>query len=117
MNVIYKDSIEEYPFSGLFYTLTLSVGKPSAQTQTKTTILSTVCDIQENGIKSSVATKAGYAVYFPLSGSVGAYTGLIENGLFFECSSYYGKAINGKIIGVYGSELGGAVAYIVDIDT
>lgn len=117
MTIVYTDSIEEYPFNGLFYTLTLSVGKPSTQTQTKTTVLSTVCDIQENGMKSTVATKAGYAVYFPLSGSAGAYTGLVDNGLFFECSSYYGKQINGKVIGVYGSELGGAVAYFVDIDT
>jgi len=117
MTIVHKDTIEEYPFTGLFYTLTITGSKPSEQTQTKTTVLSTVCDIQENGIKSSVETKAGYAAYFPLIGSVGAYTGLIENGLFFECSSYYGKAINGKVIGVYGSELGGAVAYLVDIDT
>lgn len=111
MNIRLKN-IKEYPFRGEFYHIGIDEDKPPLeQVEEKITILSTACDIQESSHTDGELLTADYTVYFPLSGDLTE----IKNGVSFE-GDMYGSKVNGKVVGVFPSQLGGVKVYVQDLD-
>lgn len=105
-------SIKEYPFRGEFFYKFIDEDKPPLeQVEEKITILSTACDIQEASHTDGELLTADYTVYFPLSGDLTE----IKNGVLFE-GDMYGAKVNGKVVGVFPSQLGGVKVYVQDLD-
>lgn len=112
MNIRLKN-IKEYPFRGEFYRIGIDEDKPplEEQVEEKITILSTACDIQESSHTDGELLTADYTVYFPFSGDLTE----IKNGVSFE-GDMYGSKVNGKVVGVFPSQLGGVKVYVQDLD-
>ena len=103
-----------FPFVGEFYEVSTNNDQlpPSQQVQTRTSVLTIECDIQENGTRSSAnLTKAGYAVFFPMDVFADSIEMKVKNGMWFEGTMYNINVI-GQVIAVYPSTLDCATAYI-----
>jgi hypothetical protein len=74
-------------------------------------ILETECDIQEASHTDGELLTADYTVYFPMREDLGE----IKNGVLFE-GDMYGAKVNGKVVGVFPSQLGGVKVYVQDLD-
>lgn len=109
-----RNEIEEYPFSGRFITTIIDTSKPlDEQVEEEVVVLETDCDIQESTKSLSGGITATYAVYFPFDKKSGI--GGIKNGMRFE-GDLYGLRVNGEVKGIFPTQMGGCVAYIVDKD-
>lgn len=108
------DILNEYPFNGVFYTVAVDENKPlDQQVAEKIIILETPCDIMESSHSwSKDFIFAKYAVYFPFNKDVELE---IKLGDLFE-SNMYGLKVDGKVVGVFPSQLGGVTVYIQDMD-
>lgn len=105
-------SIEEYPFKGTFFNIGIDMDKPPLdRVEEKIVILETKCDIQEASHTDGELLTADYTVYFPLGDSLDG----IKNGILFE-GDMYGAKVNGKVVGVFPSQLGGVKVYVQDLD-
>jgi hypothetical protein len=105
-------SIDEYPFRGTFYKEGVDENKsPLEQVDEKTVVLETKCDIQEASHTDGELLTADYTVYFPLGDGLDG----IKNGILFE-GDMYGAKVNGKVVGVFPSQLGGVKVYVQDLD-
>lgn len=103
--------IDEYPYNGIFYRIGVDENKPPLeQVDEKIVLFETVCDIQESSHSDGTIIKADYAVYFPLDGELE-----LKNGYFFE-GNIRGMVVNGKVSGIFPSQLGGVKVYIEDLD-
>lgn len=111
---INNSNIQEYPFTGVFYTIGIDYDKPlDEQVEEEITILDTVCDIQEaNAGERSGFINATYSVYFPFDE---LETFNVEKGMSFR-GSIYGLNISGSVVGLFPTQLGGCTAYIKAID-
>lgn len=109
-----RNEIEEYPFDGAFYKYGIDESKPlDQQIEEPILVLSTKCDIQESQ-KSDASGNitASFNIYFPFDKEVGIP---ITRGMTFK-GSIYGLEVNGEVIGVFPTQLGGCVCYIKDKD-
>lgn len=111
---INRNTPQEYPFTGTFYTTAVDESLPLIeQVENRVDILTTECDITEASHSySSNFISAKYAVYLPfdIEDDIPIYTGLN-----FE-ANMYGVNVNGKVIGIFPSQLEGVTVYIEDID-
>jgi hypothetical protein len=111
---IEREYIQEYPFSGRFYTTGVDESKPlEEQVEEEIEILTTVCDIQENSHSNGRFLSSDYVVYIPFKKRNDDIK--IKLGYMFS-SNMYGLEINGKVTGVFPSQLGGIAIYIQDLD-
>lgn len=105
------DILQEYPFDGAFYTSEIDYSKPlDEQKEEEVLVLETKCDIQESGKSLGATITATYAVYFPFDMKTGIK---IKNGMEFR-GDIYGLRVNGIVGGIFPSQLGGCVVYVVD---
>lgn len=108
------EGIQEYPFNGLFYRTSIDDSKPLIeQVEEKLELLNTQCDIQQ--VSQSDGGNffgASFEIYIPFD----IKTNLtIQRGDLFE-GNMYGMAVNGEIVAIYASQLGGCTIYIKDRD-
>lgn len=113
---MYRDSFsQDFPFEGYFYTYTIDDSKPlDQQVEEKKLVLKTQCDIAEsshNVMNTFISAK--FVVYIPFNKDNDRIK--VKNGDLFE-SNMYGLAVNGKVVGVFPSRLGGITIYIQDTD-
>ena len=109
---IKRRDIVEYPFQGEFYTSEIDRTKPlEQQVEEAVVILQTVCDIQEaSHSRLGDFNKAAYAVYVPFDKTLEDPI-TVNRGMRFRASDY-GVPVDGKVMGVFPSQLGGFVAYV-----
>lgn len=114
MMTIDREMLEEYPFRGAFYEYRIDKTKPlKEQREEEILLLETECDIQEVGkSKSGGVINASFNVYFPFDKEKGIN---IKRGNTFK-GTMYGMEVNGKVIGVFPTQMGGCVVYLTDID-
>ncbi|MEE1082193.1 MAG: hypothetical protein UH850_00405 [Paludibacteraceae bacterium] len=112
---INRNILQDYPHYGYFYTVEVDESKPlDQQKEEKMIIFETVCDITESSHSwSRNFIWAKYAVYFPFNTDVDELN--ITLGNLFE-ADLYGMRVNGKVVGVFPSQLGGVTVYIQDTD-
>lgn len=112
--MIIDRTIEEYPHRGTFYRYACSEDTPLLEREdSEEKVLETSCDIQEASKNDSGnVIKASFNVYFPFDKESGIS---IERGMLFKGSAY-GLEVNGIVIGVFPTQLGGCVCYIKDMD-
>lgn len=109
-----RNEIEEYPFDGAFYTYGVDDSKPlEEQVEEEILILATKCDIQESQ-KSDASGNitASFNVYFPFEKETGI---AVTRGMTFK-GNIYGLEVNGEVIGVFPTQMGGCTCYIKDKD-
>ena len=109
-----KVSIVEYPFVGEIYRTFIDDSKPlEEQVEEKVVVLKTKCDIQEaSSYNRGNFINATYNIYMPFDTNK---TVNFKRGDLFEANAY-GMVVNGEIIGIYPSQLGGISLFIKDID-
>ena len=105
-----RNLIEEYPFSGVFYKTGIDRTKPlEQQVEEEIAVLETCCDIQEaSHSRLGDFAKAAYSVYVPFDKQTPI---AVNRGMRFR-GDFYGVLVDGKVVGVFPSQLGGFVAYI-----
>lgn len=115
MAYIDRNILEEYPYYAYFYRMEVDDSKPLLeQTEEKVVIYETPCDITESSHSwSRNSIWAKYAVYFPFDKSDAQID--IRLGDMFE-ADLYGMKANGKVVGVFPSQLGGVTVYVQDTD-
>lgn len=106
--------LEEYPFNGSFYTYGVDESKPlEEQHDEEILVLETECDIQEvTNSDSGGNITASFEVFFPFDKSEGI---AIKRGMIFK-GNMYGLDVNGEVVGVFPTQLGGCTCYIKDRD-
>lgn len=110
-----RDILQEFPHYGYFYTVGIDESLPlDQQKEEKIILLETECDITESSHSwSTNFIWAKYAVYFPFNPDVDTLN--ITLGVQFE-AKLYGLRVNGKVVGIFPSQLGGVTVYIQDTD-
>ena len=105
---------DTYPFHGMFYRSGIDTDKPLLeQEEEKIVVLDTRCDITEGGTsKNESFISASFSIYFPFDEDKEFS---VKRGDMFE-GNMFGMEVNGKVLGVFPSDLGGAVAYLDDKD-
>lgn len=115
MGYIDRNILEEYPYYAYFYRIEVDENKPLyEQTAEKVIIYETPCDITESShswARNFIWAK--YAVYFPFDKESAQMD--IRLGDMFE-ADLYGLNVNGKVVGVFPSQLGGVTVYVQDTD-
>lgn len=115
---INRNVLTEYPFHGTFYTVEDNypddgdmIGDDSASDITETVIMNVMCDIQETNKIFSNSGGAAYSdVYFKFDKSekVG-----IKVGDRFKSSDWY-RNIDGLVVGVNPTQMGGCLVHIME---
>lgn len=107
--------LHEYPFQCQFYRMTIDESLPlDQQKEEKVVVLETMCDITEaSHIVSQNFIAAKWSVYFPFDKKNEEV--VVRNGDMFT-ANMYGVEVNGKVVGVFPSQLGGVTVYIQDLD-
>ena len=110
-----RKQLKEFPFDAHFYRVGIDESLPlDQQREEKIVVLETKCDIQEASHSySSGFISASYSVYIPFDANIDKLD--IRLGDSFE-SDAYGLRVNGKVTGVFPSQLGGVTVYIQDSD-
>lgn len=113
--IIDRTPLEEYPFDGAFYEYGVDESKPlDEQVEEEILILETKCDIQSSSkTDAGGIIKAMFNVYFPFDTKADKLS--IKRGMIFKGSAY-GLDVNGRVISVFPSQLGGVECYIEDLD-
>lgn len=113
-----RNILDEYPFDGVFY-INKDVESPDGDligggdTVEEEIILETKCDVQETQKAFTAgAITASFNVYFPFDKGTGIN---VERGMMFR-ANVYGMDINGMVIGVFPTQMGGCLAYIKSPD-
>lgn len=111
MNYIDRDEVEEYPFDGTFYTTYINRDAPlNQQFEQEVVILETKCDITEaSHSRVGDFIKAVYSIFVPFKKGIEEIS--VQRGQMFRATQY-GVKIEGKVEGVFPSQLGGFVAYV-----
>ncbi|MBQ0073126.1 MAG: hypothetical protein KBT34_02905 [Prevotella sp.] len=136
--------LEEYPFDGVFYEYRTDTSEGLLNQKTEEVeVLRTKCDIQQTSqIGNAGFLASSYTIYFPLEsndsllgspsdeadGGIGEVPSdkelvddkafkpiAIKRGMYFR-GTIYGYEVNGKVIGVAPSMLGGCACQIKDLD-
>lgn len=105
----------DYPYYGQFYRIDIDRDLPlDEQTEQKIVVFETECDITESSHSwSRNFIWAKYAVYFPYNKDTDEIK--VKMGDLFE-STINGMTINGKVVGVFPSQLNGVTCYVQDTD-
>lgn len=110
-----RHQLELYPHYAYFYRVAVDESLPlDQQKEEKIVVFETVCDITESShswSRNFIWTK--YAIYFPFDKGVEDIA--ITMGDLFE-ADLYGMKVNGKVVGVFPSQLGGVTVYVQDTD-
>lgn len=112
--IIDRTVLEEYPFEGSFYTYGVDESKPlDEQVEEEILVLRTKCDIQEAQKTDNAGNIiTSFNIYFPFDPCAGID---ITRGMTFR-GSLYGLDVNGEVIGLFPTQLGGCVCFIRDRD-
>ena len=115
MAYIERNILTDYPYKGTFYKKEIDESMPlDKQIEEKVIIYETECDITESSHSwSRNFIWAKYAVYFPYDKEKDEIK--VAMGNLFE-AYINGMYINGKVVGVFPSQLGGITCYIQDTD-
>lgn len=107
-------NISEYPYRGRFYYTSVDMSLPMDQrVPEEVTVLDTECDMQEAGSNvTGGITNASFSIYFPFDAEG---TMPVRRGHMFR-GEMYGMVVDGEVIGVFPTQLGGCVAYLKDRD-
>lgn len=107
-----RNEIEEYPFTGVFYTSDIDRDRPlEEQVEEEVVVLETKCDIMEaSHSRVGDFIKAVYSIFVPFDKTLVDPIN-VNRGLMFRANDY-GLLIEGKVEGVFPSQLGGFVAYV-----
>jgi hypothetical protein len=110
-----RNILQEFPHYGCFYIKKIDDSKPlHQQKEEKVVLLETECDITESAHSwSKDFIWAKYTVYFPFYPGTDELN--ITPGIFFE-ADMYGLRVNGKVVGVFPSQMGGVTVYVQDLD-
>lgn len=110
-----RNLLQNFPYIGTFYRVDVDESLPLDQQQeTKIIIFKTECDITESSHSwSTNFIWAKYAIYFPFDTTNEEIK--VKLGDLFE-ADLYGMMVNGKVIGVFPSQLGGVTVYVQDTD-
>lgn len=112
--IVENDFLEEYPFEGAFYSYSEDENAPlEEQVEAETLVLPTKCDIQaaeKSDVNGNITQS--FNVYFPFDKSIGV---LVKRGMIFK-GSIYGMSVNGRVMNVSPSQLGGCSCSIKDLD-
>lgn len=105
----------DYPYKGTFYRIAIDESKPlDQQVEEKIVVFETECDVTESSHSwSNNFIWAKYAVYFPFNKDTDEIS--VKMGDLFE-ANIYGMIANGKVVGVFPSQLGGVTCYVQDTD-
>lgn len=110
-----RNILNEYPFVGEFYRIEIDENNPNLEerVEREVSILITPCDITEaSHARRSNFISASYAIYIPLDTEREKV--LIKRGNLFR-ADMYGLLVDGKVIGVFPSQMGGVTVYIEDL--
>lgn len=111
MYIDYND-ISEYPFTGEFYRTIIDDDASLLEqesSENEQIILNTKCDIQNvSQSRGSTLISASFVVFFPFNEEIS-----IKRGDMFR-GSMYNMDVNGKVVGVFPTQLKGCVVYIDD---
>lgn len=112
--IIDRSDLVEYPFTGEFYGSYVDESKPlDEQTEELKLVLRTVCDIHESQKSiSGGVVMASFDVYFPFDINDGV---VVKRGMTFKGDAY-GLTVNGRVISVFPSSLGGVQCRVEDLD-
>lgn len=115
MAYIERNILSDYPFLGVFYKNEIDESLPlDQQTEKEVVIFETECDITESSHSwSRNFIWAKYAVYFPFDKSIDDIK--VGLGNLFK-ANVHGLLVNGKVVGVFPSQLGGVTVYVQDTD-
>lgn len=107
-----RNEIQEYPFDGVFYTTAVDMTKPlDERVEEEVVVLETKCDITEaSHDRYGEFLRAAYSVFVPFDKTAEKPI-TVNRGVLFR-ADMYGLPIEGKIVGVFPSQLGGFVAYV-----
>lgn len=110
-----RNLLDKYPYKGKFYRIGVDDSKPlDEQIEEEIVILETPCDIIESSHSwSTNFIWAKYAVYFPFDKDNDEI--VVKQGDLFKAEQY-GLIVNGKVVGVFLSQLGGITVYVHDGD-
>lgn len=113
--LIDRDLLDEYPFDGSFYKYGVDESKPlDEQVEEEILVLETKCDIQASSKSDASGNITAYFnVFFPFDKDGESIT--LTRGMKFK-GDMYGLEVNGEIISVEPSQMGGCVCYIKDLD-
>lgn len=112
---IEHDRLQNYPYFGQFYRIGIDDSLPlDEQIEERIIVFETECDITESSHSwSRNFIWAKYAVYFPFDKSEDEID--VRLGDLFE-ANIHGLVVNGKVVGVFPSQLGGVTVYVQDTD-
>lgn len=112
---IEHDRLQNYPYFGQFYRIGIDDSLPlDEQIEERIIVFETECDIIESSHSwSRNFIWAKYAVYFPFDKSEDEIE--VRLGDLFE-ANIHGLVVNGKVVGVFPSQLGGVTVYVQDTD-
>ena len=110
-----RELLQDYPYEAEFYRIVVDESRPlDQQVEEKVVVFETICDITEASHSwSRNFIWAKYAIYFPYEPEEDEI--LVRMGDLFE-SEINGLRINGKVVGVFPSQMGGITAYVQDTD-
>lgn len=110
-----RELLQDYPYEAQFYRIEIDDSLPlDQQVEEKVVVFETVCDIIEASHSwSRNFIWAKYAVYFPFEPEEDEI--LVRMGDLFE-SEINGLKVNGKVVGVFPSQMGGITLYVQDTD-
>lgn len=115
MAYIEHNKLQDYPYFGQFFRIEIDESKPlDEQIEERVVIFETDCDITESSHSwSRNFIWAKYAVYFPFDKDTEEIE--VKLGDLFE-ADMHGLIVNGKVVGVFPSQLGGVTVYVQDTD-
>lgn len=110
-----RNILQDFPHYGYFFVREIDESLPlDQQKEVKTIIFETPCDITESSHSwSTNFIWAKYAVFFPFDSEEDELS--ISLGMEFE-ADLYGMRVNGKVVGVFPSQLGCVTVYVQDTD-
>jgi hypothetical protein len=109
-----REILQEYPFEGEFYRTEIT-DSPNLVERVEQEIvtLTTPCDIQQaNSSTKTNFISATYTIYIPFDKDIEKVT--IRRGDLFR-ADMYGLMVDGKVIGVFPTQLGGITVYVEDV--
>jgi hypothetical protein len=115
MAYIEHNKLQDYPYFGQFFRIEIDESKPlDEQIEERVVIFETDCDITESSHSwSRNFIWAKYAIYFPFDKDTEEIE--VKLGDLFE-ADMHGLIVNGKVVGVFPSQLGGVTVYVQDTD-
>lgn len=115
MYIDHNNSMSDYPYFCQFYRIGVDDSKPlDEQFEEKIIVFETECDITESSHSwSRNFIWAKYAVYFPYDKERDVIE--VRLGDLFE-ADINGLIVNGKVVGVFPTQLNGVTVYVQDTD-